>query len=322
MRRSFLFFLAGALLALAALATRAAAQEPSPTGGGVKAVLELSQRFYYVGQPFFIRVSIGNDGEKKVTNPVKTPLFQGFRVRPSGGELISPSGSPGVQEPTRPEKLSSKSFYGSIVDLTLLYPELLQVGQYEVHWSADGVSSDTIVVRMIPSYDPTKEYRARMETDEGMVVMEFFNETAPLAVKNFVDLANAGFYDGLTFHEVRSDMYIIGGDPLGNGVGGAGYSYPAETSALPAVTGTVLMKPMSPSPPSNSSQFLILLRPEPTWTGQFTVLGQVVEGLDIVKRISKLPNSERTSRPHYKPLKDITIRKITIAEAKAASPQP
>ena len=316
MPRSFLFLLACALGLPGLAASVSVAQEP------VKAVLELSQRLYYAGEPFFVKVSIGNDGKKKVSNPVKTSLFQGFQIRSADGKLIQPSGQPNVPEPSRPEKLSPNSFYGSIVDLTQLYPELLQVGEYQVHWSADGVSSDTIVVRMITKYDPAKEYRARLETEQGPIVMDFFSDTSPLAVKNFVDLANAGFYNGLTFHEVRPEQFIVGGDPLGNGAGGAGYSYPAEASTLPMVAGTVLMKPVSPSPPSNSSQFMILLRPEPTWTGQFTVLGQVVSGLEIVRNISRLPNSHRASQPYYKPLKDITIRKITIEEMQDSVAQP
>jgi cyclophilin family peptidyl-prolyl cis-trans isomerase len=78
------------------------------------------------------------------------------------------------------------------------------------------------------------------------------------------------------------------------------------------------MKPLSPSPPTNGSQFLIMLRPEATWAGQATVLGQVVDGLDVVQRISRMPNTQQTARPYFKPLKEVRMRKITVAEKPVA----
>jgi cyclophilin family peptidyl-prolyl cis-trans isomerase len=81
-------------------------------------------------------------------------------------------------------------------------------------------------------------------------------------------------------------------------------------AAVPVVAGTVVLKPAGLAPPANSSQFIISLRPEPKWTGQFTVLGQVVDGLDTVRKISNLPS---TDRPNYRPIKEIhTIRVIVV----------
>lgn len=298
----------------------ATAAQDAPDGR-VKAVLALSQRFYYAGDPLRVRISIGNEGTQPVANPVKTPLFRGFQVR-SGGKAIEAQGEPDVAEPARPEKLSPNAFYGSVVDLTKIYPQLLQPGEYEIEWSGGDVRSDTLVVRLIPRYDPAKDYTARLETDEGTIVLAFLKDAAPLAVKNFIDLAHAHFYDGLIFHEVRPDWYVAGGDPLGTGAGGAGYSYPAETPALPVVAGTVLMKPVSPSPPSNSSQFILMLRPEPTWTGQFTVFAQVIDGLEVAKRISRLPSTQQTAQPFFKPLKDVHLRRVVVEEKSAPGKAP
>jgi peptidyl-prolyl cis-trans isomerase A (cyclophilin A)/peptidyl-prolyl cis-trans isomerase-like 1 len=289
-----------------------AAVETAPTG--VKAILELGQQFFYAGDPLFMRVSIGNEGDTQVANPVKTPLFRAFEIRPTGGDSIEQKGRPGVEEPSRPDKLSPKGFYGAVVDLSLLYPELKKPGQYEIRWSADGVSSETIVVRIIPKYDPAKEYLANVDTDEGTFVVDFFRATAPVAVKAFVDMANSGIYDGLVFHEIRRDWLVASGDPAGDGSGAAPFMYPAELSQVPVVTGTVVVRPVGASPPANGSQFMIVLRPEPSWKGQLTVLGQVVQGLEVVQKISKLPSSEQASRPFYRPLKDVHIRKITIVE--------
>lgn len=304
--------LAGLLLASLVFAPARSAADSAPSG--VKAVLELSQHFFNAGDPFFIRISIGNEGDGAVSNPVKTPLFKGFDVRASGGAALASKGKPDVDEPARPDKLSSKAFYGQVVDLSLIYPELKNPGQYEIRWSADGVSSETVLVRMIPKYDPAKEYRANVETDEGKFVLDFFSKTAPVAVKAFIDMANSGVYDGLVFHEVRPDWIVVTGDPNGDGGGAPPFVYPQELSPLPVVTGTVVLKPVGAAPPANGSQFMILLRPEPTWKGQITVLGQIVEGLDVVQKISRLPSSQMASRPYFRPLKDVHVRKIAIVE--------
>jgi peptidyl-prolyl cis-trans isomerase B (cyclophilin B) len=307
-----------ALSMLSMLSSHAAAADASKSGD-VKAVLELSQEFYNAGEPFFLRVSIGNDGDKAVSNPVKTPLYKGFEVRAAGGGVLTPKGKPDAAEPARPDKLSPKAFYGQIVDLTSIYPEMKKPGKYEVRWVADGVESPSILVRMIPKYDPTKEYRATIETDEGSVILEFFPRTAPIAVKAFVDMANSGVYDGMNFYEVRPDAMVSTGDAVGDGSGSPPFLYPQELGSVPVVTGTVVLKPVGVAPPANGSQIVILLRPEPSWSAQVTVLGQVVQGLDVIQKISRLPSSQMASRPFYKPLKDVRIRKITVAEKQAAA---
>ncbi len=313
------------LLAMLAAGGLAAARAqgpaaPAPSEGPVKAILELSQQFYYAGDPFYIRVSIGNDSEQPVDNPVRTPLGKGFHLRLEGQEL--PRVETPVEEPERPAKLAPRHFYGAVIELSKLFPQLLEPGRYEIQWAADGIASNTILVHLLQKFDPTKDYRAVLETEHGNIVLDLFPRASPFAVKNFVDLARAGFYDGSIFHEVRPERFIVGGDPTGTGAGDAGYRYPADNSNLPTVAGTVLMKPVSPSPPANSSQFIILLRPEPTWTGQLTVLGQVVEGLDVARKISLVPSTQRSQHPFYKPLKDVVIRRVTIEEReREASPE-
>ncbi len=282
--------------------------------GTVKAMLELSHSLYYSGDPLELRVSIGNEGDAEVQNPVKTPLPAGLEVRATGGALLKRAAKPEAGEPSRPERLAPKYAYSAVIDLTKVFPELGSPGQYEIRWAADGVSSPTLVVRLIPKYDPSKEYRARVETDEGVFALEFFSKSAPLATKAFIDMANAGFYDGLSFHEVHPDQFVVGGDPQGDGAGMPPIRYPADPSNVPVVAGTVLMKPLSPSPPTNGSQFIVMLRAEPAWSGQATVLGQVVDGLEVLQRISRLPSTQQTARPFFKPIKDVRIRKMTVVE--------
>lgn len=296
---------------LCASVARAIAAPAKPAPETVKAVLELNQQFYYVGEPLNIRVTISNSGAAEVANPVKNPVLGSFAVSDASGTRLEAQGKSEAQEPARPSKLASRAFYGAVVDLSQLYPQLKSKGRYTIRWAADGVESDKIVVTVIPKFDPSKTYSARVETEEGAFVIDLMKMTAPIATKAFVDLANAGFYDGLLIHEVRGDQAVGGGDPTGSGGGQAPLRYPAELAAIPVVAGTVVLKPAGLAPPANSSQFIIALRPEPKWTGQFTVLGQVTEGLEIVRKISNVPN---TDRPNFRPIKDLHTVKITIAE--------
>jgi len=309
------------LLVVSFLPASALAQEaataPPP---GVKAVLELSGQFFYAGDPLPVRISVGNDGEESVVNPIRTTVFGGLRARTGDGAALKRADSPTGQEPERPEKLPPGTFYGAIVDITSVYPGLAQPGSYEIEWSGDGVRSRTLIIRVIPKYDPAKLYRAQIDTEEGPIYIDFFQDVSPIAVKAFIDMANAGFYDGLLFHEVHSGGRVVAGDPRFGKAKAGSITYPQEQSDLPPVAGTVLMMPAGAAPPSNGSAFMILLRPEPSIRGQATILGQVVKGLDAVMQISQRPSTQRTSEPFFKPLKDIEIRGITIGERPKRAP--
>ncbi len=275
--------------------------------------LELSQQFYYEGDALDLRITIYNPHDKKVTNPIETPLFAGFKVR-SGGEILAGAGQASAEEPSRPGKLAPDSFYGAVVNMVELYPQLAAAGSYQIFWNADGILSDMIVVTIIPRYDPAKKYVGEVETDQGTIVIDLFGKSSPIAVKSFVDLAQAGFYDGLRFHEVRADNYIVGGDPRSGDRQQPSIQYPAELSTLPLVAGTVVMRPVRAAPPANGSTFVIMLRPQPGWNGQVTPLGQVVRGLDVVQQLSRAPSTGLNSKPNFKPLKELEIKKVTIRE--------
>lgn len=275
--------------------------------------LELAQQFYYVGDALDLRITVFNPNDKKIANPIETPLFSGFKVRHEG-EILKPEGRPSTEEPARPGKLGPDSFYGGVVNLLELFPRLASAGTFQIFWNADGIVSPMVVVTIIPRFDASKKYMGTIETSEGTIVVELFGDSSPIAVKSFVDMANSGFYDGLQFHEVRPNKYIVGGDPRFGDRPRYSIQYPAEQSNLPLVAGTVVMRPVSASPPGNGSIFVILLRPQPEWTGQVTPLGQVVSGLDVVQRLSREPSSMLNLKPHFKPLRELKIEKLTIHE--------
>ncbi len=126
--------------------------------------------------------------------------------------------------------------------------------------------------------------RAIMETDKGTIHLELFDQDAPNTVKNFADLSQKGFYDGLTFHRVISDFMIQGGCPLGNGTGGPGYKIQCEINHNKHLAGTLSMAHAGPN--TGGSQFFICHSPQPHLDGVHTVFGQT-QDMDVVNAIRK-----------------------------------
>ncbi|HEY9859986.1 MAG TPA: peptidylprolyl isomerase [Candidatus Obscuribacterales bacterium] len=128
--------------------------------------------------------------------------------------------------------------------------------------------------------------RAIMETAKGTINLELFDQDAPNTVKNFVDLANKGFYDGLTFHRVISDFMIQGGCPQGTGTGGPGYKIKCETAGNPNkhLAGSLSMAHAGKD--TGGSQFFICHSPQPHLDGKHTVFGKT-EDMEVVNAIRK-----------------------------------
>jgi len=133
---------------------------------------------------------------------------------------------------------------------------------------------------------------ATMQTTHGTIRIELLPEHAPETVKNFEDLARKGFYDGGTFHRVIKDFMIQGGCPRGDGTGGPGYAFDDEPNDLSVERGALAMANAGPN--TNGSQFFIVTADSCPWLdGKHTVFGRVVEGMDVVDEISRVPKDAR-----------------------------
>ena len=122
---------------------------------------------------------------------------------------------------------------------------------------------------------------ATMQTSEGPITLELFDDDAPKTVANFRKLAAEGFYDGLTFHRVIKDFMIQGGCPEGTGTGGPGYTFEDEINAHKLVRGALAMANAGPN--TNGSQFFLVTAQACPWLdGKHTVFGRVVEGMDVI----------------------------------------
>ena len=153
---------------------------------------------------------------------------------------------------------------------------------------------------------------AVIETNFGNIVIQLFPDVAPGHVENFVKLARDGFYDGSTFHRVIPGFMIQGGDPnskdedrSNDGQGGPGYTINAEFSDVPHKRG-ILSMARAQDPNSAGSQFFIVVADSNFLDGQYTVFGEVIEGMDVA---DKIVNVERDSMDN--PLEKVTM-KVTI----------
>lgn len=185
-----------------------------------------------------------------------------------------------------------------------LYFVIALLGVFVVACSESKTNSDagrTVKTAGSPPPLAPGEEIAVIETDFGKIKFRFFPDVAPKHVENFKKLAREGFYNGLAFHRVIPNFIIQGGDPTTRGddrsrwgMGEPGQqNVPAEFSNRPFVRGTVGAA-RAQDPDSANSQFFITLKEYPQWNGQYTVFGEVIEGLNVVEIISTVPSDPST----------------------------
>ena len=152
---------------------------------------------------------------------------------------------------------------------------------------------------------------AVFETNKGTFEIELFEDKTPITTKNFIDLAQKGFYDGVIFHRVIDGFMIQGGDPEGTGMGGPGYTI--EDEFLPELTFDgegILAMANTGRPHTGGSQFFITLAKTDWLNGKHTIFGKVVQGMEVVREIghSKTDFSDR-------PVQEVVMEKVTIKDA-------
>jgi peptidyl-prolyl cis-trans isomerase A (cyclophilin A) len=166
---------------------------------------------------------------------------------------------------------------------------------------------------------------ATLQTSQGRVVIRLFPDHAPKTVRNFVELAEGGrqwtdpstgrattskLYDGTVFHRVIPDFMIQGGDPLGSGRGGPGYQFADEIHPDLRFDRPHLLAMANAGPGTNGSQFFITVVPTPWLNGKHTIFGEVIEGADVVDKISRVKTGGQD-----RPADDVTIESVTVDRA-------
>lgn len=152
---------------------------------------------------------------------------------------------------------------------------------------------------------------AVFDTNMGEFEIELFEDKTPITTKNFIDLAQEGFYDGVIFHRIIDGFMIQGGDPTGTGMGGPGYTIEDEfTPELTHESEGILSMANTGRPHTGGSQFFITLEATPWLDGHHTVFGKVVKGIEVVREIGHVKTG-----PQDRPVHDVVINKITIKDA-------
>ena len=163
---------------------------------------------------------------------------------------------------------------------------------------------------------------ATLHTNHGDINLLLFGDQAPKTVDNFVGLASGAkeyadpktgarksgkFYDGLTFHRVIDGFMIQGGCPLGTGTGGPGYTFGDEFHPSRRHDKAGILSMANAGPGTNGSQFFITLGPTPHLDNRHSVFGEVVSGLDVVKKIGSVPTGRQD-----RPVTPVVMNKVTI----------
>ena len=161
--------------------------------------------------------------------------------------------------------------------------------------------------------DPAKTYTAVIKTNFGPFTVEFYPEDAPNTVNNFVCLANEGYYNDTIFHRVIAGFMFQGGDPLGNGTGGPGYRFDDEPIVRDYTTGTLAMANAGTN--TNGSQFFVVLD-NLTELGRlpknYTIFGQVIDGMDVVQTIGSVPVGASATGEMSAPLEPVQLRLVQV----------
>jgi peptidyl-prolyl cis-trans isomerase A (cyclophilin A) len=185
-------------------------------------------------------------------------------------------------------------------------------------------AADTGATGFVKMAEEGKELFATMETSEGTIKLRLFAKDAPKTVANFVGLATGEkewkdpatlqmtkrpLYDGTIFHRVIPNFMIQGGDPLGQGVGGPGYTFEDEFKSGRVFDKPGILAMANRGPATNGSQFFITVAATPWLNNHHTIFGEVVKNYDVVDKITKVQRD-----PRDRPLEPITLKKVTISD--------
>ncbi len=151
--------------------------------------------------------------------------------------------------------------------------------------------------------------KIKFTTNKGVFIAEMFEDKAPLTTKNFIELTEKGFYDGIIFHRVIEDFMIQGGDPTGTGMGGPGYQIKDEFGEGLKHDDEGILSMANAGPNTGGSQFFITLAPTPWLNGHHAIFGRIVEGMNVVRLIGAVPTDFRD-----RPKDPVVMEKVEVVK--------
>lgn len=149
----------------------------------------------------------------------------------------------------------------------------------------------------------------KFETTMGTFKAKLYTDKAPVTTKNFIDLVNKGFYNGIIFHRIIDGFMIQGGDPTGTGRGGSGTKIKDEFGPGLKHDKKGILSMANAGPNTGESQFFITLAPQPHLDGKHAVFGEIIEGMNVVEKIGKVKTGQMD-----KPVVDVKMTKVTMTD--------
>lgn len=302
-------------------------------GSGVRATVNPAKYSFGIGQPVMVQFLLENRGEVPATfgSPLDGPaseeataglplshVFSG--ARRTGVSVVTASGQ-AWDKPVgyRAERsgeivLPSGAIAGRWVNLLDFFPVLRSPGEYSIVWKP----YDGVVAEASASIEIAARKRVEITTDEGKLTLKLLYEEAPKAVANFLELANTGFYDNLTFHRLVPGHLLMGGDPRGDGTGirPDGKRVPPEFNDIPHEKGSVAMALLEDDPESASSQFFIGYSRHRDWDDLYTVFARLT-GDDSFRTLDRLMATPVDDQG--RPKKPLVMRSVRVYNVPAES---
>lgn len=295
MRRHGVNGFAAAVAALFAATVSACVGGGAANGAGVPAgsvIVNVAplQTLYAAGQPMLVQIAVENRGIEPLALHNSLLFGAGLAATAADGtrRQSTERNAPGAAQ--QPMLLPTGGTLAATVDIAPFFPDLCdQTGKLTLELTVAGVASAPLELEIRRDWTG---FGARLTTDHGVIDLELDAERAPLTVANFLELADAGFYDGQSFHRVVKGFMIQGGCPNGDGSGDGPRTLPLEAGrgegARKHLRGTIAMAHKA-DPDSGSCQFFLCHRDQPALNGNYAAFGQVVRGLEVIDAIAEEP---------------------------------
>lgn len=283
---------------------------------GVSVTVAAADRFVQAGRPVRVRVAIDNGGKASLLTNNSVLFGVGLKLTAADGSVREVKESAAPANAKQPLLLPSGTTLTTTIDLAPIFPDLLgKRGKVTVSGELAGHAVAPLELVIHPDW---AGWRAVIESSLGEMELEFFPDRAPITVANFLELAESGFYDGLSFHRVVKGFMIQGGCPNGDGTGDGPARLPLEAGrgadALKHERGTISMAHKA-DVNSGSCQFFLCLREQASLNGSYSAFGRIVRGLEVLDKIAEVPCAMVPGGPDTvpsRPKEKVSITRIRL----------
>ncbi len=313
-----------AVLAVAFLMLSAVPLSAQEEPTGLTARIETWGRYYRAGEPVLVRIVVENTTQEAISNSEGLPILASLELSQGEAAGSKPPSVPTLDPSTQPKIFEPGAGHLMVTDVAKLFPDLATPGFYNIRLNAVNMTSDPIELMIAHPYDAKADYSATLKTNHGDLTFDLLESAAPDHVRNFVDLAKQGYYDGSLFHVIARGEFIMGGSQPPDDARAIPYVLPPEISDVKHERGTLSSVRTSPNGPDNAVQFIIDLSRKPEFDGSLSIFGKITAGEETLKALEEVATSLKNFQPFFKPLEDVILQKviITVQTREEASGKP